>query len=234
MNWFNRIIIILISLFFILSAITYMYIENGLPWKYEQMEEQMHTYLEERYKDEFTFDSVQFDWRNRGSYFTFATAKSTGVQFYVAVSNDGVVEDYSYEHWSREGETYFVPIIKQYYKEFERLNSISLDIRFDKALPPNKSLEEHKAYTWWNINVHIPKELTDDDLKTSFNLLQAIQQEGFQLEQLTLGYYDVVIQIFGEEIPLITNAKDIAKFVKTYEEVYQQFFSKLKMRASLE
>jgi len=51
-------------------------------------------------------------------------------------------------------------------------------------------------------------------------LLQAIQQEGFQLEQLTLGYYDVVIQIFGEEIPLITNAKDIVKFVKTYEEVY--------------
>ena len=68
--------------------------------------------------------------------------------------------------------------------------------------------------------MHIRKELTDDDLKTSFNLLQAIQQEGFQLEQLTLGYYDVVIQIFGEEIPLITNAKDIVKFVKTYEEVY--------------
>ncbi len=221
MNWFNRIIVIGISLFFVLSAITYMYIENGLPWKYEQMEEQMHTYLEERYKDEFTFDSVQFDWRNRGSYSTIATAKSTGVQFYVAVSNDGIVEDaYSYEHWSREGETYFVPIIKQHYKEFEQMNSISLDVRFDKALPPNKSLEEHKAYTWWNINVHIRKELTDDDFKTAFNILQAIQQEGFQLEQLTLGYFDVVIQIFEEEIPLITNEKDIAKFVKTYEEVY--------------
>ena len=104
----------------------------------------MRTYLEERYKDEFTFDSMQFDWRNRGSYSTFATAKSTGVQFYVAVSNDGIVEDdYSYEHWSREGERYFVPIIKQHYKEFD--DSISLDVRFDKALPPNKSLKEHKS-----------------------------------------------------------------------------------------
>lgn len=198
-----------------------MYIKNGLPWKYEQMEEQIRTNLEERYKDEFVFDSLQFDWRNRGSYSTMATAKSTGIEFYVAVSNDGTVEDaYSYEHWSHEGETYFVPIIKEHYKDFKQLNSISISVRFDQALPPNKSLEEHKAYTWWNINVHIPKELTENDFKTAFNILQAFQQEGFQLEQLKLGYYDVVIQIFEEEIPLITNEKDIAKFVKTYEEVY--------------
>ncbi|MGM9943438.1 MAG: hypothetical protein ACI33M_00765 [Lysinibacillus sp.] len=221
MKWFSRIIVIGISLCFILSAITYMYLENGLPWKYEQMEEQMRTYLEQRYKDEFAFDSVQFDWRNRGSYSTMATAQSTGVQFYVAVSNDGKVEDaYSYEHWSHEWEKYFVPIIKQHYKEFQQMNSISLDVRFDQALPPNKSLEEHKVYTWWNVNVHILKELTDDDFKTAFNILQAIQQEGLQLEQLTLAYFDVVIQILEQEIPLITNAKDIAKFVKTYEEVY--------------
>lgn len=221
MKLFSRLIIIGISLFFVLSAITYIYIENGLPWKYEQIEEQMRTNLEERYKDEFVFDSLQFDWRNRGSYSTMATAKSTGIEFYVAVSNDGTVEDaYSYEHWSHEGETYFVPIIKEHYKDFKQLNSISISVRFDQALPPNKSLEEHKAYTWWNINVHIPKELTENDFKTAFNILQAIQQEGFQLEQLKLGYYDVVIQIFEEEIPLITNEKDIAKFVKTYEEVY--------------
>lgn len=221
MKLFSRLIIIGISLFFVLSAITYIYIENGLPWKYEQIEEQMRTNLEERYKDEFVFDSLQFDWRNRGSYSTMATAKSTGIEFYVAVSNDGTVEDaYSYEHWSHEGETYFVPIIKEHYKDFKQLNSISISVRFDQALPPNKSLEEHKAYTWWNINVHIPKELTENDFKTAFNILQAFQQEGFQLEQLKLGYYDVVIQIFEEEIPLITNEKDIAKFVKTYEEVY--------------
>lgn len=221
MKLFSRLIIIGISLFFILSAIIYMYIKNGLPWKYEQMEEQIRTNLEERYKDEFVFDSLQFDWRNRGSYSTMATAKSTGIEFYVAVSNDGTVEDaYSYEHWSHEGETYFVPIIKEHYKDFKQLNSISISVRFDQALPPNKSLEEHKAYTWWNINVHIPKELTENDFKTAFNILQAFQQEGFQLEQLKLGYYDVVIQIFEEEIPLITNEKDIAKFVKTYEEVY--------------
>ena len=220
MNWFNRMTVIGISLFFVLSAITYMYIENGLPWKYEQMEEHMRTYLEERYKDEFTFESMQFDWRNRGSYSTLATAKSTGVRFYVAVPNDGAVEDaYSYEHWSHEGETYFVPIINQYYKEFERLNSISIDVRFNHALPPNKSLEEHKVYTWWNIDVHIPKELTDDDPKIAFNILPIIQQQGFQLEQLTLRYYNVMIQIFEEEIPLIKNEKDLAKFVKTYEEV---------------
>ena len=221
MKWFSRLIIIGISLFFVLSAITYIYIENGLPWKYEQMEEQMRTYLEERYKDEFVFDSVQFDWRNRGSYSTMATAQSTGVQFYVAVSTDGTVEDaYSYEYWSREGEKYFVPIIKQHYKAFERLNSISLDVRFNQALPPNKSLKEHKAYTWWSINVHIRKELADDGFKTAFNMLQAIQQESFQLEQLKLEYFDVVIEIFKDEIPLITNEKDLAKFVKTYEEVY--------------
>ena len=221
MNRFNRMIVIGISVFFVLSAITYIYIENGLPWKYEQMKEQMRTHLEERYKDEFTFDSMQFDWRNRGSYSTTATAQSTGVQFYVAVSTDGNVGDaYSYEHWSHEGEKYFVPIIKQHYKEFKQMNSISLDVRFDQALPPNKSLKEHKAYTWWNINVHIRKELADNDFKTAFNILQAIQQEGFQLEQLTLEYFDVVIEIFKDEIPLITNEKDLAKFVKTYEEVY--------------
>ena len=221
MKWFSRVIIIGISLFFILSAIIYMYLENGLPWKYEQMEEQMNTYLEERYKDEFVFDSMQFDWRNRGSYSTTATAKSTGVQFYVAVSNDGKIEDaYGYEYWSVKGREYIEPIIKRYYEEFEQLNGISISVRFDKALPLNKSLEEHKLYTWWNINVHIQKELTDEDFKTAFNILQAIQQEGLQLEQLTLAYFDVVIQIFKEEIPLITNAKDIAKFVKTYEEVY--------------
>lgn len=220
MNWFNRMIVIGISVFFVLSAITYIYIENGLSWKYEQMEAQMRTYLEERYKDEFTFDSMQFDWRNRGSYSTFATAKSTGMEFYVAVSGDGIVEDaYSSEHWSHEGETYFVPIIKQHYKEFQPMNSISIDVRFDQTLPPNKSLEEHKAYMWWNIDVHIPKELTDDDFKTAFNILQVMQQEGFQLEQLTLRYYGVMIQIFEEEIPLITNEKDLAKFVETYEEV---------------
>ena len=213
--------IIGISLFFILSAITYLYIKNGLPWKYGQMEEQMRTYLEQQYKDEFVFDSMQFDWRNRGSYSTMATAKSTGVAFYVAVSNDGVVKEaYSYEHWSREGETYFVPIINQHYKEFKRLHSISISVRFDQALPPNKSLEQHKVYTWWNINMHIPKELTDDDFKAVFNILQAIQQEGFQLEQLTLGYFDAVIQIFEEEIRLITNEQDIAKFVKTYDTIY--------------
>ena len=213
--------IIGISLFFILSAITYLYIKNGLPWKYGQMEEQMRTYLEQQYKDEFVFESMQFDWRNRGSYSTLATAKSTGVAFYVAVSNDGVVKEaYSYEHWSREGETYFVPIINQHYKEFKRLHSISISVRFDQALPPNKSLEEHKVYTWWNINMHIPKELTDDDFKAVFNILQAIQQEGFQLEQLTLGYFDAVIQIFEEEIRLITNEQDIAKFVKTYDTIY--------------
>ena len=221
MKWFSRLMIIGISLFFVLSAITYLYIKNGLPWKYGQMEEQMRTYLEQQYKDEFVFDSMQFDWRNRGSYSTMATAKSTGVKFYVAVSNDGVVEDaYSYEHWSREGEIYFVPIIEQHYKEYKRLNSISISVRFDQALPPNKSLEQHKAYTWWNINAHIPKELTDDDFKTVFNILQAIHQEGFQLEQLTLGYFDVVIQIVEEEIRLITNEKDIAKFVKTYDTIY--------------
>ena len=221
MNACSRIIVIGISLFFMLSAVAYMYIENGLPWKYKKMEQQMRTYLEERYKDEFAFDVMQFDWRNKGSYYTTATAKSTGVQFYVAVLNAGVEEDaYSDEHWSREGERYFVPITKQHYKEFERLNSISLNVRFDQALPPNKQLEEHKGYTWWNIDMHIRKELTDDDFKTAFSILQAIQQEGFQLEQLTLRYYDVVIQIFEEEIPLIKNAKDITKFVKTYEEVY--------------
>ena len=221
MKWFSRLMIIGISLFFILSAITYLYIKNGLPWKYGQMEEQMRTYLEQQYKDEFVFDSMQFDWRNRGSYSTMATAKSTGVAFYVAVSNDGVVKEaYSYEHWSREGETYFVPIINQHYKEFKRLHSISISVRFDQALPPNKSLEQHKVYTWWNINMHIPKELTDDDFKAVFNILQAIQQEGFQLEQLTLGYFDAVIQIFEEEIRLITNEQDIAKFVKTYDTIY--------------
>ena len=55
--------------------------------------------------------------------------------------------------------------------------------------------------------MHIQKELTDDDFKTAFNILQAIQQEGFQLEQLTLAYFDVVIQILEEEITLITNGK---------------------------
>ena len=47
--------------------------------------------------------------------------------------------------------------------------------------------------------------------KRAFNIIQAIQQEGFQLEQLTLEYFDVVIEILKEEIPLITNEKAHSK-----------------------
>ncbi|MFF5994708.1 hypothetical protein AAGS61_08090 [Lysinibacillus sp. KU-BSD001] len=218
MNWFSRIVVIGISLFFTLSIVGYMYLAYGLPWKHNEMKQHMDHYLEERYKDEFELGSIRFDWLHGGSYFTTATAKTTGVSFYVETSTDGTTEDmYSDEYWTHHGDQLIWPIIKRYYTVFE---GVSIGLRFDEVLPVNLPLEEHKAYTWWDVNVHIAQALEDHDIEKAFFILQALQQDGFKVEQFYMGFYDVAIQVFEEQIPLITDKNELAKFVKTYEDVY--------------
>ncbi|WP_431030212.1 hypothetical protein [Lysinibacillus sp. LZ02] len=218
MHLFSRIVVIGISLFFIVSVVGYIYLAYGLPWKHNEMRQYMNHYLEERYKDEFELGSIRFDRLDGGKYFTTATAKSTDVSFYVETSSGGTVEDmYGYEYWTHQGDQLIWPIIKRYYTVFDGL---SIGLRFDETLPVNLPLEEHKAYTWWDINVHIAQDLTDDDIEKAFSILQALQQDGFKLEQFYVGFYDVAIQVFEEHIPLIKDKKELAKFVKTHEDVY--------------
>ncbi|MHA6259291.1 hypothetical protein ACXYMX_05175 [Sporosarcina sp. CAU 1771] len=83
MKTFTRICLIFGVIIFGIAFLFVIYFQYGLPWKHSQMKKEMTHYLEDRYMDDFTLEKVRFDFMHGKSYFSYATASSTGVNFYV-------------------------------------------------------------------------------------------------------------------------------------------------------
>lgn len=207
MKWFTRLFIA--GGLFIFGGISVMILfwNYGLPWKHAEMKKEMTSYLEQRYLDEFELDNIRFDFMHDASYYTYATAASTGVTFYVARSNDGAVEDgYGYEHWSHFGES----LLKRY---VPNASIISTDVTFDEPLPENKSVVDHLAHTCWTASIDMPFSLTEenkeDELRKLLHAIQNMHNDGICFESMSVGYEGQYVELEKEQLQHIDTTEQL-------------------------
>ena len=75
------------------------------------------------------------------NYYTYATAATTDITFYVERSSDGTFDDgYGYEYWSNFGESFTKPYIPF-------ASTISTNVTFYEPLPKDKDVFKHLQHT---------------------------------------------------------------------------------------
>lgn len=207
MNWFVRIFIGSGLLIFGVGALLMLYAEYGLPWKHAEMKREMVTYLEQRYLDEFELGNVRFDWMHGNNYYTYATAATTDITFYVERSSDGTFDDgYGYEYWSSFGES----IIKPY---IPFASIISTNVTFYEPLPKDKDVFEHLQHTCWTVYIDIPYSLTqtnkENELNKLLDIIQKMDKDGICFEYMRVGYMGKDVELHKEELMCIHEIKKL-------------------------
>ena len=220
-KWFTRLVIAGVCSFFILSAVIYYYMENGLPWKREPAKEEFLTFLEDKYKEDFTLGSLYFDFMNGGRFSAEATSEQTGTTFYVGFEENHIADGYAYEYWMHEADRFIEPIIDEFYPTS---HSYHFGPTFLEPLPEDVSLQQAGDLLRWSISFHVNKEITAanelQEIDRAFATLQALQSENIVIEYYFIGYLNRAIQVKDFELMGVTSAEELATFLKTYEEVY--------------
>ena len=178
-----------------------IYFQYGLPWKHSQMKKEMTHYLEERYLDDFTLEKIRFDFIHGKNYFSYATAASTGVNFYVERSGDGDFDDgYGNEHWSSFGNH----LIKPY---LPKSSNISATVSFDQPLPKNSNVLQYKQHTCWTIHIDFPYGLTESNADMELNdllvTIQKMDNDHICFEYILVAYMGDYVELQKEDFQQI-------------------------------
>ena len=187
----------------------------GLFWKYDDKRVLMEDYLEEKYKDEFLLDDIEFGWSNGGSYFTYAEATSTKAHFYIEVSNDGTFEDYYVlEYWSYEGLEMIEPIVSTI---FDQYFSVSYDLSFQKKIAHFKELKGNLDFIKWKLDIVFLHQLCDEnqskELEKALQLIEALRNNRFVIDQLDIAYICATISINDEDLSQIHHPEDLKDYI---------------------
>ncbi|MER1985890.1 MAG: hypothetical protein ABS948_08370 [Solibacillus sp.] len=211
MKWFIRIFISLGLLFFGGGSLMMLWLEYGWPWQHGHKQQVMETYLEDKYKDTFTFDGLRFDFMHGRNYYTYATAASTGASFYVEVSPENTVEDsYSYEYWNEEIQGLFKPLLTETLGQYERVDgevflAKSMDIRMFE--PDAASFVIYVA-----MGSFLEEENLDEQLARWFAAIEAIRAAELSVERLVIRYYDKDIYLNRAELREVQSADQLRRF----------------------
>lgn len=203
----KRFFIVLGLILFVCGSLFILYAKYGLPWKYTYLKKEMTRYLESRYLDEFTLGAVYFDILHGKSYYSEATAASTGVTFSIGISRSGEFDDgYGYEHWSIYGDS----LLKPYFPE---ALGISANVTFDEPLPRGKDVLDHLPHTYWTVYIDMPFFISDEDKKVELeNLLAVIQKmdnEGIHLDYMLIGHGGDYVELKQDDLKNIQQMKGL-------------------------
>lgn len=191
------------------------YVHYGFFWEYDEAEASMNAYLEEKYKDEFSLEDLRFDWRNGGSYYTYAAASATGSEFYVEASRDGNFFDgYAYEYWSYEGVRLVKPFVAANIPDYD---GIAVNLNFEKKVQDANLLEENLDFISWGVFVNAPYELVPtneaDELDKAFKLLKEMESNNFKLKKLEILYIGKSLVLMEDDIAGINDPSEMKAYL---------------------
>lgn len=210
MKWFIRIFISFGLIFFGGLSVLALYAEFGLPWKYNEKQRIMETYLKEKYKDSFTFEQVRFDLLHGRNYYAYATAQATGVSFYVEVSPENVVEDsYAYSYWNSEIKALFQPILQATLQEYEHLEG---DVFLKQPMDVQTFNSDEATFDLF-VTMGTPlADKKDEQIMRWFLAIEAIRAANFKLTQLTISYYDIEVSLNKAQLQQVHTAAQLEAF----------------------
>lgn len=202
-------------LMLICSLLVMVYFHYGFFWKYGEAEASMNTYLEEKFKDDFMLGDIRFDWRNGGSYYTYASAASTDSEFYVEVSKDREFSDgYAYEYWSYGGLWPLKPIVS---KHIQGQDSVAVDLFFEENIMDFKAIPDNMEVIRWEVYVNVPFEILKRDetaeLENVYSLLAELKANSFQLKRLEIRYIEKTLVLDEGALADIAAASELKAYL---------------------
>ena len=213
MHKFAKIFVWLGLLFFGSISLFALYNEYGFPWKHGEKREVMEQFLEEKYQDEFTFDALRFDLMHGRNYYTYATAKSTNVSFYIEVSPDNTVEEaYAYEYWNAQISDIFYPLLKPTLKQFE---SISGQVFLNAPATISTNPKENATFL---LSLVMGMELTEENREEQVArwmiTIDKLREEDYSLEAIEINYYNDTIYLDRERLRGISTIENLSPYFK--------------------
>ncbi len=185
--------------FVIFIVILFVYsIFNGTPWGKESMRKESLRYLQDKYGDEMTIESVEYDFDNSSyfkyRYYTVAhLKKNPQIQFRISKYNEGVVDNYYISYWRNEVENE----IKQ---QFPQISSVSFHLRSDlfqsqikddSVIPPSyhdlkkeiKETDMPELRLWVNVNDDKQEQI----MNTIFEIVSYLKEKDYRLSVIRIA-----------------------------------------------
>ena len=204
---------------------------SGGPLSDSKAKEKVLSKLEERYDEKFEVKSMRYITHNRAYELEVYPVENPDVVFKARMhpmNNYSVSEGYTREQWFTKTSEYIKPFGNRISKKNLTFAMPGLDELFSKAIDNKWNFEylKNNYSIRLGITIYAFKDITDENkedvLKSVYDLVQFIKDEGFKTADIEINFYD-------EEYFKDKDVEVLYEYYKTrgsFSGVYNEYISK--------
>jgi hypothetical protein len=196
----------------------------GTPWGLEKYKKEFEAYLEHKYMDDMTVETISYDFFD-GTYHAYArSTKHPKISIYVGQNyRDKQINDgYKYEFWLHQSRAEFQPMMKELFPEDKNGPHINITDYKLRDETPSPVIPNYKERTIIEVGVNISNTIVTDENKQYeseriFKLVQYIKENKIDISGIHVSYRNKFLRIESNELESIKSSEQLIGKINDYK-----------------